>query len=101
MDRGDLGEALVSSQKAYELAQQIEHTPTVADALQTMALIYIKKGDFVTAAQRADDAVQVNLEVGATRYAAEASEVAAEAWGKAGDPDRAEEARRRASSSME
>jgi class 3 adenylate cyclase/tetratricopeptide (TPR) repeat protein len=97
MDRGDLDEALMSSENAYEIARTIEHTPTVADALQTMAAIYLRRGEYLTAAERAEEAVRVNLEVGARRYAAEASEVAATAWDLAGDAGRAADARARVS----
>ncbi|MEA2509076.1 MAG: hypothetical protein QOG21_1158, partial [Actinomycetota bacterium] len=96
MDRGDLDEALQSSENAFEIAREIEHTPTMADALQTMAAIYMKRGEFLTAADRAEQAVEINLGVGATRYAAEASEVAAQAWNMAGMRARADEARARA-----
>jgi class 3 adenylate cyclase/tetratricopeptide (TPR) repeat protein len=97
MDRGDLEEALQSSENAFEIARQIEHTPTVADALQTMAAIYMKRGEFLVAAERAEQAVEINLGVGATRYAVEASEVAAKAWEMAGQAAKADEVRARVS----
>ncbi len=96
MDQGDLDGALRSSENALEIARSIEHAPTVADALQTMAAIYLKRGEYPTAAERAEEAVAVYLEAGAKRYAAEAAEIAANAWALVGRPVEARAARARA-----
>jgi class 3 adenylate cyclase/tetratricopeptide (TPR) repeat protein len=93
MDQGDLDAALQTSLKAYELAHAIKHAPTIADALQTMATIHLKQGSYLMSAERAEEAVRVNLEVGARRYAAEAAEIASRAWLLAGRKSQSRRAR--------
>jgi hypothetical protein len=61
-----------------------------------MAAVYIERGEFPKAAELAEQAVGINLEVGARRCAAEASELAAAAWDLAGEISRADRARARA-----
>jgi len=96
-DRGDLDEALRSSETASRLAHAIGHAQTVADALQTRATIHLKRGEYLIAAERAEEAVLGFLELGAKVYAAEAAQVAADAWGQAGYPSRAAQVQARVS----
>lgn len=96
MERGDLDEALRSCDTACGIARSIEHAPTLADALQTMATIHLRRGEPLLAADRADQAVLVHLKTGDKRLAAESAAIAATAWALASDPVKAQARRARA-----
>jgi adenylate cyclase len=84
--------------KALELARAIGHSGTVAAVTDTMAMIELGRGNYAEAGIRADEAVALFLENGVLPGAAESLELAAEAWSKAGNDERARERRSRARS---
>jgi adenylate cyclase len=95
---GEFEEALTWCEKALELSHSIGHSITIADVYDTMAFIRLQSGDFENAVARAEEAVSIYLEVGAAPQAAKALEIAAEAWEKQGEDERARDVRARARS---
>jgi adenylate cyclase len=95
---GELDEALENCQKALDIASAIEHPLATADAVQTIALIRLRQGDFDEAVAKAEQAASLFLDVGAAPLASDALGIAAEAWAKAGERERAEETSARARS---
>jgi class 3 adenylate cyclase/tetratricopeptide (TPR) repeat protein len=93
---GELDEALEYSHKALELARAIKHPLAAADATQAIAAIRLRQGDFDEAAARAEEAAALFLDVDAAPLASGALAIAAEAWEKAGDRDRADQTSARA-----
>jgi predicted ATPase/class 3 adenylate cyclase len=93
---GEFEEALTWCEKALELSHSIGHSITIADVYDTMAFIRLQSGDFESAVARAEEAVSIYLEVGAAPQAAKALEIAAEAWEKQGEEERARDTRARA-----
>ena len=91
--RGEYGEALDYAVRALELAREIRHSLAVGAALETMAL-----GDFPAAGARAEEAAESSLEGGVLPRAKRALEIAAEAWEKAGEGERARDVSARARS---
>ena len=92
---GDYDAALAWGEKALELAQTIGHSLTIADVYDTIALVRLRTGAHAEAAAKAEEAAALYLEMGATPQAAGSLEMAAEAWQKAGENDRAAAARAR------
>jgi tetratricopeptide (TPR) repeat protein len=95
---GELDEALEYSEKALEIARSIKHPLATADAIQTIASIRLHQGDFGEAASKAEEAASLFLEVGAAPLASDALAIAAQAWEKAGERERAEQTSARARS---
>jgi adenylate cyclase len=95
---GKLDEALVNAQKALELARSIKHPLATADAIQAIAAIRLGQGNFDEAAARAEEAAALFLDVDAAPLASDALAIAAEAWEKAGERERADETSARARS---
>jgi hypothetical protein len=95
---GELDEALVNAQKALELARAIKHPLAAADAIQAIAAIRLGQGQFDEAAARAEEAAALFLDVDAASLASDALAIAAEAWDKAGERERADETSARARS---
>jgi adenylate cyclase len=95
---GELDDALEYSQKALELARSIKHPLATADAIQAIAAIRLRQGDFDEAAARAEEAAALFLDVDAAPLASDALAIAAEAWEKAGERERAGETSARARS---
>jgi adenylate cyclase len=95
---GELDEALVNAQKALELARSIKHPLATADAIQAIAAIRLGQGQFDEAAARAEEAAALFLDVDAAPLASDALAIAAEAWEKAGERERADETSARARS---
>jgi adenylate cyclase len=95
---GELDEALEYCEKALDVAQSIKHPLATADAIQTIAAIRLRQGDFEEAAARAEEAASLFLDVGAGPLASDSLGIAAEAWEKAGERERAEETSARARS---
>jgi adenylate cyclase len=95
---GELDEALVNAQKALELARSIKHPLATADAIQAIAAIRLGQGQFDEAAARAEEAAALFLDVDAASLASDALAIAAEAWEKAGERERADETSARARS---
>jgi hypothetical protein len=60
-----------------------------------MAFIRLESGDFPGAAERAEEAASLYLEMGAAPKAARTLAIAAEAWEKDGQDERAREVRSR------
>ena len=98
MKAGELQEALAYCERALELARSIGNSLMVAGAIQTMASIRLSEGDVENAVARAEEAARLHLEMGAEPYARECLEIAAEAWIRAGETDRARDASARARS---
>jgi adenylate cyclase len=86
---GDADEALEYAGRGLELAREIGNAFTVADATQTLASIYLRQDRLSEAAATAEEAARLFVEMGATPSAAQALDVAAEAWERAGDEERA------------
>jgi tetratricopeptide (TPR) repeat protein len=95
---GELDEALENCQKALEIASAIKHPLATADAVQTIALIRLRQGDFDEAVAKAEEAASLFLDVGAATLASDALGIATEAWEHAGERERAEETSARARS---
>ena len=95
---GEYEEALTWCEMALELSNAIGHSLTVADVYETMAFIRLQSNDLADAISRAEESVSLYLEMGLGPQAAKALEIAAEAWEKQGEKDRARDARERAQS---
>jgi class 3 adenylate cyclase/tetratricopeptide (TPR) repeat protein len=95
---GELEEALEYCEKALAVARSIKHPLATADAIQTIASIRLRQGAFGEAAAKAEEAASLFLDVGAAPLASDALAIAAEAWEKAGERERAEETSARARS---
>jgi tetratricopeptide (TPR) repeat protein len=95
---GKLDEALENAHKALELARSIKHPLATADAIQAIAAIRLGQGQFDEAATRAEEAAAMFLDVDAAPLASDALAIAAEAWEKAGERERADETSARARS---
>jgi adenylate cyclase len=95
---GELDEALVNAEKALELARSIKHPLAAADAIQAIAAIRLGQEQFDEAAARAEEAAALFLDVDAASLASDALAIAAEAWEKAGERERADETSARARS---
>ena len=95
---GKLDEALENAHKALELARSIKHPLATADAIQAIAAIRLGQGQFDEAAARAEEAAAMFLGVDAAPLASDALAIAAEAWEKAGERERADETSARARS---
>jgi tetratricopeptide (TPR) repeat protein len=95
---GEFDEALRWCEKALDLSRSIGHSPTIPDVYDTIAFIRLQNGDFAAAAARAEEAASLYLEMGAALQAARTLEIAAEAWEKQGEDERARDVRLRARS---
>lgn len=93
---GEFEEALTWGDKALDLSRAIGHSLTIADVYETMAFVRLQSGDFADAIERAEEAASLYLDMGLSPQAAKALEIAAEAWEKQGDEERARDARTRA-----
>jgi class 3 adenylate cyclase/predicted ATPase len=89
-------EALVYCERALELARSIGYSWTIAVSYDTMASIALARGNYDEAVVRAEEAATLHLELGAVPDAAQAFEVAATAYERAGDVERARSLRDRA-----
>jgi tetratricopeptide (TPR) repeat protein len=96
--KGDLQEALETAEHALELASAIGLAYTVADVTKTIASIKLEEGDLEAAGSRAEEAAALFDEVGAPAAAGDALSVAAQAWERAGEKERATEVSVRARS---
>lgn len=93
---GELDEALAWCDKALELSHAIGHALTIPDVYDTVAYVRLQRGDFAAAAEKAEEAVSLYLEMGLAPQAAATLGIAADAWEKAGAKERARDARSRA-----
>jgi len=96
--KADYEGALQTAEHALELARSISLSYTIADLTKTIAAIQLQQGDQLGAAARAEEAAGLFVEIGALPAAAEALDVAAEAWQQAGEEERAAETSGRARS---
>jgi tetratricopeptide (TPR) repeat protein len=95
-ETGEFEEALTYCQKALDLARSIGHSLVVADVTDTMGSVKLGQGDYPAAGEWAENAARLYLEIGAVPQAAESLELAAKAWERAGDNERARASRTRA-----
>jgi adenylate cyclase len=86
---GDYDEALRWCDRTIEFSRSIGLSVTVADAIDTIAVVTFRQGRFPEAAARAEEAAALYLEMGSAPYAAESLTLAARAWREAGDTKRA------------
>jgi len=86
---GDYDEALRWCDRTIEFSHSIGLSVTVADAIDTIAVVTFRQGRFPEAAARAEEAAALYLEMGSAPYAAESLALAARAWREAGDTKRA------------
>jgi class 3 adenylate cyclase/tetratricopeptide (TPR) repeat protein len=86
---GEYDEAERWCERTLELSRAIGYSVTVADAIDTIAAIEIRRGNFTTGAERAEEAAELYLEMGAPPSAAQSLELARTAWEQAGDSLRA------------
>jgi adenylate cyclase len=86
---GEYDEAERWCEHTLELSRAIGHSVTVADAIDTIAAIEIRRGNFASGAERAEAAAELYLEMGAPPSAAQSLELARTAWEQAGDSQRA------------
>ena len=86
---GRTDEAIVEAGKALELAESIGHRQTIADVTDTIAMIHLANGEFDAAAQRAEAAADIYLEMEAAPAAARSLLRAVEAYEKKGEAERA------------
>jgi class 3 adenylate cyclase/tetratricopeptide (TPR) repeat protein len=95
---GELDEALETAEQALELARGIGLAYTVADVTKTIASIRLQEGDLEAAGTTAEEAAAQFADIGAVTEAGEALAVAAQAWERAGEEERATDASARARS---
>ena len=93
---GEYDESRGWAVKALDLSRAIGHSITIADVFDTMAYIGLQEGDYAKAASQGEEAATLYLGVGAGPQAAKSLEIAAEAWEKQGEVERARAARARA-----
>jgi tetratricopeptide (TPR) repeat protein len=95
---GEHGDALGYAELAIETAAAIGHPLAAADAVDTMARIALSEGRTRDAVEQAHDAAERYLDAGAAPQAATSLELAAEAWDRIGEQERARASRERARS---
>jgi class 3 adenylate cyclase/tetratricopeptide (TPR) repeat protein len=93
-----LDAALDYCRKAEERARALGHKLAIADTLNTLACVRLKRDQLEHAAETAEDAADLYLDVGDEAQAREVLEIAADAWSKLGDELKARGCRARASS---
>lgn len=98
---GEYDEAEQWCARTLELSRAIGHSVTVADAIDTIAAIEVRRGNFSTGAERAEEAAELYLEIGSPPAAAQSLELARKAWEQAGDELRARAVDGRARSIVE
>jgi adenylate cyclase len=86
---GEYDEAERWCERTLDLSRAIGHSVTVADAIDTIAAIEIRRGNFTSGAERAEEAAELYLEMGAPPSAAQSLELARTGWEQAGDALRA------------
>jgi adenylate cyclase len=94
----EFDEASRHADHSLAFSQEIGHTITIAETLDTIAYIALETGDTTRAAAAAEEAARVFLEMGMHPKAGEALQRAAEAWKRQGDEERAHETLTRAQS---
>jgi class 3 adenylate cyclase/tetratricopeptide (TPR) repeat protein len=97
---GDPEEAWIEASTALDLASSIGHQQTIGDVIDTMAMIHLARGDHDAAAQQAEAAAAIYLEMEAAPAAARSLRRAVEAYERSGETEKARAAEARASSLM-
>jgi hypothetical protein len=78
------------------LARPLGLSLTVADVYDTIASVELGRGDSAVAGAKAEEAAALYLDLGAAPQAVGSLELAAKAWERAGDEERARTSRARA-----
>lgn len=86
---GELDEALRHCAKAQELARSIGYPLAIADTTNTIATVELKRGNFAVAGAKAEEAAELYMDVGAAPQVREMLDLAADAWERAGEDERA------------
>ena len=86
---GEYDEARQWCERTLEFSRAIGHSVTVADAIDTLAALELRGGNFTEAAELAEEAADLYLQMGAPPSAAQSLELAREAWERAGEELRA------------
>jgi adenylate cyclase len=86
---GDYDEAERWCQRTLDFSRDIGHSVTVADAMDTVAAIELRRGHFAKAAEQAEEAARLYLQMGSPLSAAQSLELARTAWERAGEEQRA------------
>jgi adenylate cyclase len=95
---GEYDEAERWCRRTLEFSRAIGHSVTVADAIDTVAAIELRRGNFAEAAERAEEAAGLYLEMGSPPSASQSLELARSAWERAGEEVRARDIDARARS---
>jgi adenylate cyclase len=95
-DAGAYDEALTYCDQALDLARSLGLSITIADVYDTIASIDLGRGEAAAAGDRAEEAAALYLELGAAPQAADSLKLAAKAWDRAGEKQRARKSRARA-----
>jgi len=95
-EAGEFDEALELCERALELARSVGLSLTVADVYDTIASVELGRGDSAVAGAKAEEAAALYLDLGAAPQAVGSLELAAKAWERAGDEERARTSRARA-----
>jgi adenylate cyclase len=96
-ESNQLDAALEHCRKAEALGQAIGHKVAIADSKNTLACVQLKREEFVAAGESAEQATALYFQVGDESQAREALEIAADAWTRAGEDEKARDCRSRAS----
>ena len=86
---GEYDEARQWCDRTLEFSRAIGHSVTVADGIDTLAALELRQGNLAEAAELAEEAADLYLEMGAPPSAAQSLELAREAWERAGEELRA------------
>ena len=86
---GDLDAAVLHAATAHELASDLGLMLIVGDVTKTMALLKLEQGDPLAAAEEAEKAASIYASIEATPAAADSLTLAATAFEKAGQKDKA------------
>jgi adenylate cyclase len=97
---GDYDEAEEAAEQAIEISRAIGNTFITAEVVDTLAFIARRRGLLARAAELAEEAAQLFLDIGAAPRAADALEIASEAWAELGDEEQARMTRSRARSAF-
>jgi adenylate cyclase len=89
MLRGDIDAALAEAERAHELGTEINNAVVSTGALELMATIRLRTGDYVGAGELGERAAGESLAAGLVGRARDSLEVAAQAYEQAGEAERA------------
>jgi class 3 adenylate cyclase/tetratricopeptide (TPR) repeat protein len=95
---GEYDEARRWCERTLEFSRAIGHSVTIADAIDTLAAIELRRSNFAEAAKLAEEAADLYVGMGAPPSAAHSLELARTAWKRAGEGRRARDIEARARS---